>query len=1097
MISRLMKIRIPFLFVCLLILSSINPIIAQDTADLLNQKTSIVKGSYTIEIILGKINEIPGINITYNDNNIPFDKRIEVDSDHPSIKKVLDLIVQKAPIEYIVKGDYIIIKKKTLSKKYEVYGKVRDALNGENMIGVNIYVIENLKGNVSDIDGNYSLQLKPGDYHLVFSYLGYAKHEIFVTLYEDQEINVQLQVTENPINEVRITGQRQIIDDLAIGRNIKTIKAREIRSVNTNNATDILHARIPGVWATKTSGAPGDQVRVRIRGINSLFGSVDPLYVIDGVSVPVVNLRTLGVADLNIHDIESLTVLKDASSTALYGYQGGNGVILIDTKKGTEKKTSFSVKYGVQRFTNYYDLMNTREFLGSLDSAKKKLGLQLTLFYPEYSDSLYSTNWQDVIFQDGVINEYQLSTGNNFKNTSYYISGNYLDHHGIVTHSSYKRYTLNARVGQSFFNNKLNVNLIYRGAKQENENNLDIYGGNPLIYKGISKPPCYYNLSESVLDNLQIYYNYPELLEKQSADSLIKNFNKSLDVVSNSLNGFVAYRLTHNLVLNISSSLTFKHYNYRAEKLIQSSFYASERGKLLSNENYIISNQYINLLYNKQLNNHTFKFATGYRNYTDNIYWNVDSLSRLLISRSFSRDESIFTKGSMALFGESGAVIRKINSYIGCMDYNYKYKYYVSVIANQSHLKEGKYVDVKTIFPSVAVIWDIARERRLNRLSWLNHINLFVNWGQSGNYPLNSLSNDLHQQSYVTYSDTFAQGISVNQFANHFLKHERINEYNLGIELSLFNERMVLITDYFFKTNSNLIILRDIPYYYGGGSMFLNVGKTENRGIEWNLELVPVMTTNFKWFSKFGYSANNQIIKKLDITDTLNFIDTDILFPDFIVLKNERLGSILGFKYLGRWTPEDDAADNIRYVEVGGLKYFKNDTITRSVRPLTDNDKVIIGNSLPDFTFNWYNSFSYKKFTLDLLWYGVIGVDKYNATRAATYMAGINARVNSLINDTISALQSNVYYESSAFIEDASFIRLKQLTLSYETGIKIYDPASITFSLSLENLVTLTRYKGYDPEASIYTDNAFSDNAIDRGAYPNPKTVYFTIQLTF
>jgi hypothetical protein len=247
-----------------------------------------------------------------------------------------------------------------------------------------------------------------------------------------------------------------------------------------------------------------------------------------------------------------------------------------------------------------------------------------------------------------------------------------------------------------------------------------------------------------------------------------------------------------------------------------------------------------------------------------------------------------------------------------------------------------------------------------------------------------------------------------------------------------------------------------------------------------------------------GFSTNQQRVTKLLDTVPITFNNTDILILDFVAKENEVLGSIIGYKYIGKWSDVEQSlveGETPRYFENSGLAYLKTDTL--DMRNITEADKTIIGNSIPDFTFSWINSFAYKNFSLELMWYGAIGVDKYNATKASTYISGLSTEVRNIVLDSMNYHSSRVFYESSFFVEDASFVRLKTLTFSYRPYKKLVSKIAMEFSVSFENLITLTPYSGYDPEAAIYTNNNFTDNAIDKGAYPNPKGVYFSINLSY
>ncbi|UCH14061.1 MAG: SusC/RagA family TonB-linked outer membrane protein [Bacteroidales bacterium] len=1059
---------------------------------------------YTLNEILEVLVIKEGVNLTYNSNELPVADNINIVRTKYSLKELLDLIAKQLPVEYTVINQHIILKKRKLEKNYRVTGNVTETLSGETLAGVNIYVKESLKGCISDYNGKYILNLSPGQYVIVYSYMGFKKQEVPVNLYSNVNVDISLDQSEQEIEEVRISAQRQFFGNLEKGRSIQKISLKEIQLENINNVSDVLHARLSGIWATKTSGAPGDHVKIRVRGLNSLFASDDPLYVVDGVQIPNVNLKTLGITHLNIHDVDNITVLKDASSTALYGYQGGNGVVIIDTRRGGGKnEISFTSKIGVQRFTNMYDLMNTEGYLASMDSSLSINNIDIRRYYPEYADSLESTDWQDFIFQDGLINEYQLSASGSKFNTKYYLSANYYSHEGIVKSSSYDKMTFSANLGRKIIKN-LNAELSLKYSYQENNNNLDNYLGNELLYIGINRPPCLHDIPDSLyrqvytgIDTtilLTNYLEYSDMERPYEPNDFINNVTKQQDISIYSAHLFVNYRIKENINFNFATSFSSRNQQY----ILNQGIY--EHGQPLryyigSDENYLVFNHQYNLSYNKILENHSFRFIAGIKSYTDNVYWNTDSINYPYKYKGTPFDVSgELSKGTMAIHGLSGAVIRSINSYVSHLNYSFKNRYNISLAVNFDHLKEGSYLRRKDIFTSVALNWDLAKEPWFD-LKWFNECNIFTNYGTSGNYPLNALSNDLYEEKGYTYIDTNHTGYAITQLANHHLKHEEINEINFGIRTSLFNQRLKLEGSYFNKVNSDLIINREIPLHYGGGHLFLNIGKLENKGIDLGMELIPVKTLNFLWYSRANISFNNQKIRQLDIQDTILLTSTDILFPDFIISRNGNLGNIYLYKYMGKYTEEDRQSGSIKFREISGGKFLNADTIT--YWNLDENDKVVVGNSLPDFTWNFYSSFVYKNFSVDMLWYGVAGIEKYNATRAASYLTGTNPDINQLIYDSISVYNSSFFYRSSYFVENAGFARLKYLTFSYSPKKRIYNHISMKFSLSFENLVTITKYKGHDPETTVYTDNTFSDYAVDRGAYPIPKAVYGSINLTF
>jgi TonB-dependent starch-binding outer membrane protein SusC len=672
-----------------------------------------------------------------------------------------------------------------------------------------------------------------------------------------------------------------------------------------------------------------------------------------------------------------------------------------------------------------------------------------------------------------------------------------------------------ANIGRNL-TRKLSANLNVRSSFQKNVNNLDLYHGNDLIINAINKSPCFNSTPDSLY--YVLLYGY-ELLpavrtfmsgnsrtlfgDSLSAGQLIKNTMNTLDASVNSVNLAGKYMISENLFINASSSATFRNnyynsfnYIYPYERVVYSNDVIGGYTEVYfkSSEHYILLNQQLSINYFKNFNKHDIKCTIGYRNYADNANWKLDSI----YNKGDYGDQSWYSdyyfsylKSPLASNANSGSITRLIQSFAANLNYNYNRKYYLSFILNRENLKVNDLVNISNWFPSVAINWDISKEQIFTRPGWLNQFNLYGNWGRSGNYPVNALADNKYSEYQYTFNDTITNGKSVTQFANHHLKSEISNEYNAGTNLNLFNNRIILTADYYTKINSGLIIMRDIPYYYLGGTMMYNIGKISNHGWEFNLELEPVRTKNFNWYSVFAISFNRQKVINIGNEEQINFNSTDILFPDMVISENQALGNILGYKYLGEWTAKDNA-DNKHQVNSNGSKYLKVDTTTYDIN---HKDKIILGKSIPDYTWNWSNTFRYKNFFIDLLWYGVMGVSKFNSTKASTYMACTNREVTEFMQPGRKTLTDTVFYQSSYFVENASFIRLKRATISYLIPRKIFKYGDIKLSLSFENVFTFTHYTGYDPEASIYTNNSFSDFAVDRGAYPNPRSIFFTIKL--
>ena len=982
---------------------------------------------------------------------------------------------------------------------YTLSGRVLDSVSNESLIGVNIVDTGLKSGAVSDAQGRFSFRLGPGKYALVFSYVGYKKKEVQLTITKDLSLNILLVPDEIGIGEVKVVAQRKFFGNMDYGRDIPSIEAEVIGKQTINNASDILHARVAGVWATKTSGAPGDHQKIRIRGQSSFFSSAEPLYVVDGVPVPIVNMSSLGIADLNIHDIENVTVLRDASSSSLYGFQGGNGVVLIDTKKGGgQVKFNFLTRQGYHWQSEFYDLMNTPDFLTSLDSARSIIKSQVRPIYPPASDTLCSHNRQEEFFSPGNSQEYQFSASGSKKSVNYYFSGNYLDHKGTLPNTRYTRYTLSTRLSRVFWK-KLAIDLGYRGSWQNNENNQNEYKGNRLLFDGISKAPClectpdslFYNERDALLYRTH-YYGYYSLSNPELPGSIIEDNTHTLQINNHVLSAAVRFQINDQFHMDVMESFMSRPSLYEShfvyDKYFENRVHATRYEVALeSHENVLLFNHQINLSYNNIFGKHTFGALLAHRFYKDNLWWELDSLEGSIPGH-------YILKNSMSAYGPEGSVVRTISSYITHLSYNFHEKYFFSATANLSHIKEELYTNYYSLFPSIALSWDLAREFNLHQNSKIKMFKLYVNWGQSGNYPLNGLGNELYRDVPYTLSDKTDYAPAVEQLANHNLRHENTRETDFGMQSIFFNGRVAFSAVYYTKTLSDMIILRDIPLYYGGGKQYLNVGAMSITGYEFVLELIPIQKANWYWSLMMNYSSSKQHVKQLTEEGSLIFNDPDILFPDFNIKEGDALGNIYGYKYLGKMTEQDWQSNSNSIVRYQKEKFLNADSTDSE---LTVKDKIILGNAIPDFMVNMTNTIQYKNLSVDFVWYAVKGVSKYNATRAATVLKGVNREANDFIADSVMIMKSSYFYETDIFVEDASFIRLKSVTFNYSPYKKIFDKVKMELSLSFLNPVTFTRYSGFDPEATIFTDNNFSDNAVDRGAYPSPKSFYATINLSF
>lgn len=1047
----------------------------QDATPDLSKKVTLTAGNYSLGEILDALAK-QGFNITYDAQNLPLNIRFHIKYNNPNLEKILNLITSNSPISYSLIDNYIIFKRKNPDEFYVLSGRIIDNSTSEPIIAANIYIKEKQNGCITDTNGFFSIKLPPSEYTLTFSCIGYEKTVLRVKNYENQQLNIKLTPSQKEIDEVIISGEKNNQDILNKGMAIESLSSKEISKLSNSNASEALHATMPGVWVIKSSGLPGDHHNIRVRGISSIIATLDPLFIVDGFQVPIINLYSMGISDLNANDIDKITVYKDASATNMYGYQGGNGVILINTKNGGKNQINFSSTHGIQKVSKMYNLMNSLEFYTTMDDIYKKFDKRIYAYYPKYDSSITNDNWQDKIFKTGEINEYNLSASGNIKGYYYYISGSYTQHDGIIQNTNYKRQTFTSKIRKTF-KDRLDISLIYWGSYQENHNNLNNIGGNNLLYEGISKPPSFKTLKikpSKVVTDL-INYNDP--------DSLVHNTNKNLNISIHNIGASTNLKISKEIDIFASSSLGFRTNTFDINYVNLNQF-KDEKYLLADKENYIILDQQVYLQWHKQMGKHDFFGKIMYKKYIDNAYWDFDTTNYLAENKE--PDKGIFIKGSLILNGFKGTILRSIQSTYAQLGYNFAEKYFIQFSVNKQVLNEDKTIGIEQIFPSVALMWNIHNESLIKNWEWLNNLSLYANWGISGNYPLNGLKNFKFTSRGYYYGDSLIVGSSIYTLANRKLKEEEIHEYNLGSKASVLNNRVKIKLNFFDKINENMILIKSIPQIYNGGLSYINVGIIETRGWEYSVTIQPFNSKNFSWLSHINITTGSQIINQLDVTyhDTAS---KDELRPDFILKEGEKFGQMKGYKYYGYWTTEDElkknteAYQNLRNEE--GMKFSKS--------------REVVGKSVPDYSWNWLNTFTIHDFTIDILWYGVSGITKYNATRAATYSTGTNKEIKKFITDSVPGFSSVTFLHSSYFFEDASYIKLKQLRFSYQHPKKIFNTAMATFALSFENLITFTKYKGYDPESTIYTENGFSDNAIDHGAYPNPVSIYASISLTF
>ena len=974
------------------------------------------------------------------------------------------------------------------ANKITVTGKVVDN-SGETLPGVSVLVKGTTTGSTTDANGLYRITV-PSDAQLVFSFTGFSSQIVPVNGQQNIDVTLTPDLAEQKLNQVVVVGYgTQRKKDLT--GSLASVSSDDYKNQPVVNVASALQGRASGVSVTSASGAPGGAIKIRIRGANSINSSNEPLYVVDGVA-----LGSTGLQDIDVNDIASMEILKDASATAIYGSRGANGVVLITTKSGHSGKTSvtYNAFVGINQLPKKYNLLDAvgyAKLVNHIDQANT---------FPN-PDSLAGkgTDWQDMLYRNGITQNHQLSISGGNGKTKFYLSGNYVDQTGIIVNTSEKKYSLRSNVSTSI-GKKIKVGLDIAGSHIQSHNNGDLGGiGNPVIATLVWPPtaPVYLDKATGEYNrsvNAPIYFNpYMMAMEKDN------------DGFSNSalINGSVKYDITSWLSLNVNLGLDALLYRsaYLNNAWINPTAQASGENSSVSST---LQNSDI-LTFNRTFKGVHHVTATAIYEQTSNKYNGFGANGSGLSSTEYG----YYNLGLNSAQGISSSFSNwGLESYVGRLSYDYKGKY----LFTATYRADGssKFQNSKNkwgYFPSAAVGWRLSDEPFIEALNIFSNLKLRGSYGVTGNQGISPYSTLglLSSQQYSYGTETLYQGYTLGNPPNPNLKWESTYQSDIGIDAGFLDGKVSFIFDYYNKNTKDLLLQKTIPDYNGGGAQWVNLGEVNNKGFEFSINATPVSTDRFSWNTTFNFSSFRNKVVSLGGQDMVNvpppgsgFINTN--------LQVVKVGYPLGSFYLIPWdgiygkgqsTGGFSEGDN-KYIDVNG-----NGTIGYE-------DRVIAGSALPKYQWGFNNDLTYKNFTLNVFILASQGNKIFNATYAAAAIPSSDVKYPTLAEsanywtaqnpsskwaDPASQTNRN-YIESTQFLQDGSFVRLKNVNLSYTIGRKLIRIADVTVFVSGQNLITLTNYKGYDPEADTMGNND-SAAGIDLGAYPNPKTYTIGLRANF
>jgi len=965
-----------------------------------------------------------------------------------------------------------------MAQKRTVTGTVLDA-SGEPIIGANVVESGTTNGNITDTYGKFTLSVNSNAV-LQVSYVGYITQNVAIG--NQSTLTITLAEDTQALEEVVVIGYGTAKKSDLVGA-VSQISARKFSEEPVTQFGNILQGRVAGVQVMSTGGQIGSGPKVRIRGATSLNKGNDPLYVVDGI---------IGGGSYNLSDVESVEVLKDASSTAIYGSRGANGVVLITTKKGKAGKptVSFQTEQGISTMPKYLDLLNAYEYAQALNAVKGS-GTISEADMAKYKSGELGIDWQDLITQTGHTQDYFLTVQGGSETSKYFISSEILDQTGLNVFSSFKRYLVRANLDNEitkWFHLTTDIRL------QRTQS-----GRNDAIFETavLFSPTMLLRDPETGRYNRDPFNSIDDNPYAALADGSSVGYN-------NNVNGYVTGRfdIIDGLSLSITGALNYGNYlGYGFNTAMRSPSANSSMSNSTSNS--LSWQNTNNLEYKKQFGDH----------YIDvNAIWELTSgySSSMSISGSNLLTETVgyWNIGLAANKSESnGYSESSMASAIGRIQYNYQSKYFLSASIRADGSSHFQGDNKWGYFPTVGVGWQLANEDFMKDQTLFQRLKIYGNIGQIGNQGIGSYETlgMLTNSNYYYGTSTRYTGYWAATIPTPDITWEKTNQYDLGFDIGMLKNRLNIGLDFYVKDTKDLLNKKMIPYYMGGGSFWVNQGRVKNTGFDLMLDVIPVDNQDFGWESTL--TATYVKNKVLDLAGE-DFILGGNLSGSATNSNINRVGYPINSFYVYEWSHIDP--------ETGVNVYWETDRETGKREQTTDPDpanNITTGQPDPAWTLGWNNTLRYKDFDFNIFFNGAFGHDRLNFnTFMMSSIVGSSMFINlrdawennwdNVANKADAKYQSlkgsgKIYGNSTQFLEDASFIKLKNVSIGYTVPRKFFRFGDIKLTFSAQNLFCITKYTGYDPEALKKGYDTTTNSGIDWGAYPNPRSYTLGLKVSF
>lgn len=1049
------------------------------------QNINLNLNNVTVKKAMETLKEENGYSFVFASGDINTQKVIRVKVNNGTIDQVVKQILQDQKVSYEIKNKNIIVQKneasnQTDNNKKKVTGTVVD-VNGLPIIGANIVEKGTTNGIITDMDGNFQLETV-GNATLQISYIGYVAQSIPVG--KQTNLTITLKEDFQNIDEVVVVGYGSVKKSDLTG-SISSISAKDFNKGISRSPDQLLAGKVPGLMVNRSSGDPNSSVTMQLRGPSSLTASTAPFYVIDGIPGASINL-------VSPDDIESMNVLKDASATAIYGSRAANGVIMVTTRKGRTGKpqVTYSGYAALESVSGRVNVLNAdehRAFLAEHD---------MSLAASDEGNGA-GTDWQKELLRGvGFSHSHNLSLVGGSENTKYNASVNYLSNEGIVKHSNYDRLVARIGVDQDALNNRLHIGLSVSGS---------FIGSDHVDYSIFNYAARWLPESPVMSDDpanqqyggyFQVpgrmtYYNPVAILEQRSdhrSRNILQGTGKiGLDIIDG---------LRFDMLTSIQTE-TYDQAYYQKTTDIAVLGKGNAIREFLKNTDKLIETT---LNYSKTFaRQHELKLMAGYSYQKIINNDGIRGTNNYFTSDATGADNLSVGNGDKAIHFQNYPNKRQsvLVSFFGRVNYGFDNRYLLTATLRRDGSSKFGANNKWAMFPSVSVAWKITGEKFMENQSFFQDLKLRVGYGKSGNQnidPYTSLTLYGPQSSQFIYNDEWINSYGVTQNPNPDLKWESTSMTNIGVDYSIFGGRVSGSLEVYNKETKDMLYKYNVPsppYQYN--QLLANGASMTNKGIEFMANVVAVDNRDFSWISTFNIASNKNrigslasnienlsIAERYEGTMTLEGWTAQTVS---LVKPGLPIGTFYTFKYVGY----DEEQQKTLYENAAG------ETVTIDKLKSPDDYKEV-GKALPKVTFGWNNTFRYKQWDLNFFLRGMAGNKIFNASRADLSRLNQAATCN-ISHEAVKDGIMEAPQPSSRWLENGSFLKLDNLTVGYQFNMeKVKEIGQLRLYVTGQNLFTITKYTGVDPEVSL---SGLAPGIDNRNYYPKTRSFLLGVNISF